>query len=137
MTTSAGAATPTDPCPCGSGERFGACCGPYLAGEPLPTAEATMRSRYTAYVLGHGDHLMRTWHARTQPLLLRVDGPDRDWLGLTVLRVEGGGADDETGVVEFEARHRGATPADDVEVMHEVSRFARRGGRWVYVDAAG
>ena len=94
-----------------------------------------MRSRYTAYALGDRDHLLRTWHPGTRPPTLEVDGPDAGWLGLTVLRVEAGAADDDEGLVEFEARHRGATPADAVEVMHEVSRFARRGGRWVYVDA--
>ncbi len=93
-----------------------------------------MRSRYTAYVLGDREHLLRTWHPRTRPSSLEIAGPDDDWLGLTVLRVEAGGLDDETGVVEFEARHAGATPSDDAEVMHEVSRFGRRGGRWVYAD---
>src|SRR5690606_20015957 len=38
------------PCPCGSGERDVRCCLPILRGEPAPTAEALMRSRYTAYV---------------------------------------------------------------------------------------
>ena len=32
--------------------RFATCCGPYLAGAAIPqTAEALMRSRYTAYTL--------------------------------------------------------------------------------------
>ncbi|MDQ2758624.1 MAG: YchJ family metal-binding protein [Actinomycetota bacterium] len=137
MTTTAAGVIPTDPCPCGSGQRLGACCGPYLAGELLPTAEATMRSRYTSYVLGDRDHLLRTWHPRTRPRQLDVVGRDDGWLGLTVLGARDGGVDDETGVVEFEARHRGSDRPDDVEVMHEVSRFARRGGRWVYVDADG
>ena len=39
------------PCPCGSALERDACCGPILAGErAAQTAEALMRSRYTAYV---------------------------------------------------------------------------------------
>lgn len=125
-------ASPTSPCPCGSGERLGACCGPFLSGEPAPSVETVMRSRYTAHVLGDGEHLLRTWHPRTRPRDVRLD-PATTWLGLDVLRVEAGGPGDETGVVEFEARLR--DPGGAVETLHEVSRFARRGGRWVYVDA--
>lgn len=42
------------PCPCGSGRRDAHCCLPILRGEPAPTAEALMRSRYTAYVRHRG-----------------------------------------------------------------------------------
>ena len=41
-----------EPCPCGSGQSYTTCCGPWHAGVPAPTAEALMRSRYSAYVLG-------------------------------------------------------------------------------------
>ena len=38
-------------CPCGSGQAIAECCGRYLdGGEAVPTAEALMRSRYTAFV---------------------------------------------------------------------------------------
>jgi SEC-C motif-containing protein len=112
------------------------CCGPVLAGDhPAATAEALMRSRYTAYVLGDGDHLFRSWHPRT-----RTDDADPDprvrWEGLTVLDVVAGGPDDTEGVVEFRARW---VSADDGPVrrgeLHERSRFVRRGGRWVYLAA--
>jgi SEC-C motif-containing protein len=94
-----------------------------------------MRSRYTAYVLGDGDHLFRTWHPRT-----RTDDADPDprvrWEGLEVLDVVDGGPDDDEGVVEFRA---GWVSADDGPVrrgeLHERSRFLRRAGRWVYVEA--
>ena len=49
---------------------------------------------------------------------------------LQVATVDGGPRDD-TGTVEFRARYR--TPAGS-GLLHEVSRFERRAGRWVYVD---
>lgn len=50
----------TDNCPCGSGLRFDACCGPIIAGAPAATAEALMRSRYCAYVVGALNHVADT-----------------------------------------------------------------------------
>lgn len=119
------------PCPCGSGRAFASCCAPYVVdGLAPPTAEATMRSRYAAYALGVPDHLFRTWHPRTRPAEVSVPDETR-WTGLDVLDVVGGGADDATGVVEFVAHWN-----TDVQqgVLRERSTFARRGGRWVYVD---
>ena len=117
-------------CPCGSGRAYAACCGPQHDGEPAATAEALMRSRYTAYVLGRSDHVFRTWHPRTRPEDVSPD-PGTTWLGLEVLRTVDGGAGDEAGVVEFVARFRGQRGAG---AIHETSRFERRRGRWVYVD---
>ena len=88
-----------------------------------------MRSRYSAYVLGHTDHVFRTWHPRTRPDVVSSEGTT--WLGLEILRTEAGGPNDDTGVVEFVARYQGSR---GVHELHEVSRFERRGGRWVYVD---
>ena len=118
-----------EPCPCGSGRAYVACCGPLHDGEPAATAEALMRSRYSAYVLGHTDHVFRSWHPRTRPDDVSSDGTT--WLGLEIVRTEDGEPDDDTGVVEFVARYQGPRGAQE---LHEVSRFERRGGRWVYVD---
>ena len=44
-----------DRCPCGTGETYDECCGRYLAdGRRAPTAEALMRSRYTAFATRAG-----------------------------------------------------------------------------------
>ena len=47
-------------CPCGSGDPLDDCCGRYHQGHPAPTAEALMRSRYSAYALGLVDYLRDT-----------------------------------------------------------------------------
>ena len=118
-------------CPCGSGATYDACCGRLHRGAALAaTAEELMRSRYSAYATGHLDHVFRTWHPRTRPLNPTGD-PAVAWTALRVLRTTGGGPVDETGTVEFEARYDSASGPG---VLHELSRFERRAGRWVYVD---
>ncbi len=84
-----------------------------------------MRSRYSAFVVGDGDYLWRTWHPSTRPESVTAHGVE--WTGLTILDVVDGGTGDQEGVVEFEAAHRDGA-------LRERSRFARRGGRWMYVD---
>ncbi|MFI9509370.1 YchJ family protein [Nocardia sp. NPDC052566] len=118
-------------CPCGQGEVFDNCCGPVLAGErPAPTAEALMRSRYTAFAVGDRDYLLRSWHPSTRPPGLELD-PDQRWLFLEILRTERGGLFDDTGLVEFVAHYRADGARDS---LHEVSTFERADGAWVYRD---
>ncbi len=58
-------------CPCGSGRAFADCCGPLIAGAAAPTAEALMRSRYTAHVRGAVDYIVDTHDAATRGTLDR------------------------------------------------------------------
>lgn len=90
-----------------------------------------MRSRYTAFVLGREDHLWRTWHPRTRPET--VEAGDVEWAGLSILDVVAGGAADQIGTVEFQARYLGA---EGPAVMRERSVFERRGGRWTYLEGS-
>ena len=121
---------PAQKCPCGNGSAYVTCCGPMHDGEPATTAEALMRSRYSAFATGRLDYVLRTWHPRTRPTDLSPTA-SVTWVGLDVLRTVDGGVLDDTGTVEFRARFRSA---DRESVMHETSRFRRRAGRWVYVD---
>ncbi|WP_425492794.1 YchJ family protein [Luteibacter aegosomatissinici] len=126
-------ATPNPACPCGTGKPYAACCGRWHTGEPAPTAEALMRSRYSAYVMGLADYLIATWHPGMRPTELNLDlggAPKPTWLGLTVKRHENPTPD--TAVVEFVARLRYG--GGSAKKMHEVSRFVREDGRWYYVD---
>lgn len=120
----------TTPCPCGSARPYGACCGPFHAGDlPAPTAEALMRSRYAAYVLGRHDYLLATWHPDTRAATLPPVEPGVRWLGLEIKRSTSTDADHAT--VEFVARSKFGGRA---QRLHEVSRFVREGGRWYYRD---
>jgi SEC-C motif-containing protein len=121
--------TAEERCPCG-GPSYATCCEPLHLGGAAPTAEALMRSRYSAFALGLAPYLERTWAAATRP---RDAAPDEDvrWRRLQIVDTARGGADDDTGVVEFRAAFRSA---DGAGVLHERSRFVREGGRWVYLD---
>lgn len=117
-------------CPCGSGRPYAGCCGRLHEGEPAASAEALMRSRYSAYVLGLEPYLLATWHASTRPSALNLaDESATKWLGLEVRRHQQADADHAT--VEFVARWRVAGRG---QRLHEVSRFVRADGRWTYVD---
>jgi SEC-C motif domain protein len=78
-------------CPCGSGAARRDCCGPYLDGDAAPpTAEALMRSRYSAFVEGHTAYLLNTWAQETRPDVLELD-PGQRWLGLRIRATSAGG----------------------------------------------
>ncbi len=118
-------------CPCGSSQPYAACCARYIEGHAAaPTAEALMRSRYTAYVLLKEEYLLATWHPSTRPNSLGLaDEASAKWTGLEVKRHEQ--QDDEHAIVEFVARYKVNGRAHR---LHEVSRFEKEAGRWFYVD---
>ncbi len=126
----------TAPCPCGSQQTFENCCQPLLAGVAYAdTAEALMRSRYSAFSTDNIDYLIDTLHsAKRQPQdreLLEGALHNTQWLGLQVRQCEKGLADDERGTVEFVATW---AEAGQSGFLHERSRFVKENGRWYYVD---
>lgn len=142
------------PCPCGLPSITAQCCGRYHAGDPAPTAETLMRSRYSAYVLGLNDYLLATWHETTRPTTLDLDELPK-WIGLTVKQHLQKKIDNATlaqteikpapepatapetaphpeqATVEFVARYKINGRAHK---LHEISRFIRENGRWYYID---
>lgn len=88
-----------------------------------------MRSRYSAFARHDDAYLLRSWHAATRPESIGFDA-DLRWTGLEIVATDAGGPDDRDGVVEFRAHHlSGGGPG----VLHEISRFRRQDGAWVYV----
>ena len=57
--------SPNSLCPCGSTKKAKRCCGPLLDGQPAPSPEALMRSRYVAYSLGDVAYVQRTTHSHS------------------------------------------------------------------------
>jgi SEC-C motif domain protein len=132
-------------CPCGSHKPYTDCCEPLINGTiPAPTAEALMRSRYTAFTQSNIDYLIATLHPQSR----RPDDKRRhrqtisqtQWLRLTVRKTQKGQSSDKTGIVEFVAEYRDTQAigfaAAAVKQLHERSRFVREQGQWFYVDGA-
>lgn len=119
-------------CVCDSGQPEQLCCLPYIEDASLdaPSAQALMRSRYTAYTLKRVDYLLRTWHPDTRPRQLTLDADIR-WLGLKIKRTDAGQPGDREGRVEFVARFKLGSRADRI---HEDSRFVFADNGWLYVD---
>jgi SEC-C motif-containing protein len=123
-------------CPCGSGKEFEGCCSPLINGEQAATtAEALMRSRYSAYVNGVIDYLGETLHPDYRndydAAATRKWAEQSDWCGLEIRSVEQGGENDDEGMVEFVASYK---TKGTIYHHHELSRFCRHQGRWYYVD---
>ncbi|PRY71393.1 YchJ family protein [Halomonas ventosae] len=121
--------SPSRSCPCGSGQPLARCCGRYHAGEPAPTPEALMRSRYSAFALDLTDYLLASWHPDTRPASLAPDQATR-WVALELLESREGG---DEGVVHFRATFR---EGRRWAVLEERSRFRREAGRWYYLDGS-
>lgn len=93
-----------------------------------------MRSRYSAFVLGLSDYLVRSWHASTRPPDFVLDDEPATrptWLGLSVKHHQATGTD--SAEVEFVARYRVGGGGSAVR-LHERSRFLRQDGHWFYLD---
>lgn len=86
-----------------------------------------MRSRYSAFVLQLAPYLIETWHPSTRPARIDFE-PGREWMLLKVIAALESG---DTATVEFRAQSR---LAGRVHSLHEVSRFVREQGVWLYLD---
>lgn len=123
---------PITPCLCGSALPYSDCCQPFHTGEKIPvTAEALMRSRYTAYALRNGAYLQATWEATKCPERIDFSRENIDWLRLEISETKKGSAKDNKGLVTFKAFYR---QNGDEHVMNEISRFTKHNGRWFYLD---
>ena len=123
-------------CACGSGLNYAECCEPYISGQKnAPTAEALMRSRYTAYVVHAIDYIITTCLDEGKD---RIDhkqtkewSEKSQWLGLKILSTDKGGPEDSEGTVEFEATYERDKLRD---IHHEQAKFKKTGDKWFYHD---
>ena len=90
-----------------------------------------MRSRYSAFAVGDTGYLLRSWHPRTRPDTVELDASVR-WMRLDIGRTVRGTLFDTEGSVEFTAHSR----QDGRRAQqHEISRFEKVSGTWLYLDA--
>lgn len=123
----------TDPCPCGSGKTFGECCQPVLnTMAAAPSAEALMRARFTAHVVGDSEFLHKSYLPDSkkpyngEPLA----GGDR-WTRLTINTHEVAPSG-TSATVDFTAYYQ----EQGYEVPHhEKAEFLFLDGTWIYSKA--
>lgn len=122
-----------EPCPCGTGLTYDACCGQYHSGSAnAPTPEKLMRSRYSAYVKNDFGYLARTMKGRAAAKFNIEDArkwaQKVEWIRLEVIQTN---MENGMGYVEFLAyfydnkkRH----------ALHELSEFHFEDDAWYYYD---
>lgn len=117
-------------CHCGSPKPFQDCCEPFIKGaQKAPTAEALMRSRYSAYATHAVDYLMETTQVSERDYHSKADilnwASSNQWLKLEIIK-----ATENT--VEFKAYF--LDNALRPQIHHEFSTFKQEDGSWFYVD---
>lgn len=117
-------------CYCGSGKPFEACCEPYIKGvKKAPTAEALMRSRYSAYVVHDADYLWATTAPKERKYASKSSilgwAKSNQWIKLEILNAT------ET-TVEFKAYFLDYKL--QAQIHHEKSTFIKEGENWYYKD---
>jgi SEC-C motif-containing protein len=93
-----------------------------------------MRSRFSAFCIGHVDYLISTHH----PSQRRDDDRAQlaaslnhcQWLELSIIHCQQGSTDQQHGEVEFIASYR---QDGQLAQLHERSRFVKEQGRWFYL----
>lgn len=118
-------------CPCGSEKEYSKCCGVYHSGKgKAPTAEALMRSRYSAFAKNQMEYLRDTTDPQTLDQI--DDEANKEWaerahfLKLEIIKAEEKAT---KGLVEFKAFY---TVDDEEFVHHEVSTFRKQAGEWFF-----
>jgi SEC-C motif domain protein len=117
-------------CYCGLDKKFQDCCEPIIKGiQKAPTAEALMRSRYSAFATHAADYLVVTTHVSQRNYHSKSDilnwAVSNNWQRLEVLHTT------ET-TVEFKAYYMDKQLINHIH--HEFSNFVLENGNWYYVD---
>ena len=123
-------------CPCGSDRPYESCCQPLILGQQqAKTAEQLLRARYTAHVKQEIDFIFDTTHPTQRSGLNRDQVADwsknSEWLGLEIVDIQDGLADDETGTVEFVARFK---ERSKIQEHREIAEFRKKSGQWLFFD---
>jgi len=113
-------------CACASQKSYINCCQPYHQGAKAPTAEALMRSRFSAFVLKLEDYLLTSWHSSTRPTELDLSNSP-DWVSLRILDTNESKTQSQ---VHFQAIYRLNCGWGYLE---EVSTFVKEHNCWYYL----
>ena len=128
--------TPPAQCPCGSKAHYEMCCGMYHNNPgTAPTAEALMRSRYSAFALQNFDYIAKTQNLKEDTGQTADEIQDSNgatqWVQLEIIATEDGGPKDKTGMVEFAAHFK---EGSNTGRLSERSLFEKKNGQWLYIS---
>ena len=123
-------------CPCSSGKAYADCCEPIITSkQKAKTAEQLMRSRYSAYALGHVDWIVESQSPDGRQFVDRKATEEWSrravWHRMEVVEVKDGTADDTEGFVDFKAYY--TIGGEDI-THHEIASFRKEDGVWYFVD---
>lgn len=117
-------------CPCNPTMKYSDCCQKAHQNiHSVTSAEALMRSRYSAFVLANIDYLQKSHHSSTRPSKrekkeILAWTKSVNWIKLEVLNTT------ET-TVEFNAYFM---ENGNIDVIHENSVFCKENDHWVYLE---
>ena len=117
-------------CYCGSSNSYKECCEKFInSSQNASTAEALMRSRYSAYATQAVGYLIATTAVLQRKLLIKSDilewSQSNKWNKLEIIE-----ATENT--VEFKAFYTDSSNLSYIH--HEKSAFIIEDGKWCYVD---
>lgn len=118
-------------CPCCSGNEYQNCCEPFHKKvKNAPTAEALMRSRYSAFAIPNGVYLMETTFPSKRKFHNKADlqewGEINQWVKLEIISKP---ADNK---VEFKAFY--IDEDGNPQTQQELSLFQKIDDKWYYVS---
>jgi len=117
-------------CPCGLGLDFEKCCGPIIGGVPADTAQALMRSRYSAYVVGALDHVANTHASEIRDDFNRPEA-ERLARNCTFQGIEIRSATENGDHAQIDFVLRFKRDGKDM-IQVELADFRRENGLWLY-----
>lgn len=123
-------------CHCGSHQSFQDCCEPFIKGiQKAPTAEALMRSRYSAYVMHAADYLMASTHISQREFHSKKEilhwAESNKWLKLEIISTAENTVEFKAYFSEIQSKIRTISLP---QIHHEKSTFVFENGSWFYVD---
>lgn len=123
-------------CHCGRAASYADCCQKIHSQKlNAATAEDLMRARYSAFVVGDIDFIMKTHLGEDKDdadrEALETWSKESEWLGLEVVATEKGSEKDKTGVVEFKAKFKAG---GETHSHHERATFQKIDGHWFFED---
>lgn len=118
-------------CPCCSEKLYSDCCEPYHKKQQnAPTAQALMRSRFSAFAIPNGVYLLNTTLPAKRKLHSQEElqewGEINQWIKLEIVNLPA------INQVEFKAYY--IDQKGNNQLHHELSTFQKINDRWFYVS---